>query len=332
MVGVAQPIACCGKCSREGRGGEIADRRMRALLVVGGSPAGQGGAGVIEIVEDRLVEQFVAHAAVEGFANPILHWLTRRNEMPSDPTALSPSQHSVGGELGSVIGDDQIGFAAPRDDRVEFSRHPATRERGVGDRRQAFLGHVVDHVEDAEAPTVRELVVDEVDRPAGVRLRLDEDRRPRARRSLAALALADSETLLAVKPLRLLAIQTIALGAQKDVQPAITEPALLGRQLPQAAAQGVVPRSTRSIADGLAIGLDQAARPALAHLVGGYETGDSLALGGGRQNFFVMRSFSAALSSIASARSRFSLAFSSSSCLSRLASDTSIPPNLAFQP
>ena len=43
----------------------------------------------------------------------------------------------------AVIGDDQIGFAAPRDDRVEFSRHPATRERGVGDRRQAFLDDVV---------------------------------------------------------------------------------------------------------------------------------------------------------------------------------------------
>ena len=42
---------------------------------------------------------------------------------------------------------------------------------------------------------------------------------------------------------------------------------------------------TRSVADGLAIGLS-AARPALAHLAGGYETGDSLALGGGRQNFF----------------------------------------------
>ncbi|HTR15168.1 MAG TPA: SAM domain-containing protein [Roseiarcus sp.] len=36
-------------------------------------------------------------------------------------------------------------------------------------------------------------------------------------------------------------------------------------------------------------------------LVGVRETGDSLALGGGRQNFFVTRSFSAALSSIASA-------------------------------
>jgi hypothetical protein len=80
----------------------------------------------------------------------------------------------------------------------------------------------------------------------------------------------------------LLSIQNVALGAEKNVQPAITKPTLLGRQLPQAAAQGVVWRSTRSIADGLAIGLYQAARPALAHLVGGYETGDSLALGGGR--------------------------------------------------
>ena len=132
-----------------------------------------------------------------------------------------------------MIGDDQIGFAAPREDRVELSRHPPTRDRGVGDRRQAFLGHVVDHVEDAEAPPVRELVVDEVDRPAVVRLRLDQDRRPRARRSLAALALADGQALLAAKPLRLLAIPNVAFGAQKNVQPAITEPELLGRQLPQ---------------------------------------------------------------------------------------------------
>jgi len=129
--------------------------------------------------------------------------------------------------------------------------------------------------------------VDEVDRPAGVRPCLDQDRRPHARRPLAALALADGQALPAVKPLRLLSIQNVALGAQQNVQPAITEPALLGRQLPKAAAQGVISRSTRSITDGLAIGLDQAARPALAHLAGGYETGDSLALGGGRQNFFV---------------------------------------------
>src|SRR5271157_601691 len=58
---------------------------------------------------------------------------------------------------------------------------------------------------------------------------------------------------------------------------------------------------------------------------------DSLALGGGPYHFFVRSSFSAAWSSIDSANSFFSLRFSSSSDRRRLASDTSMPPYLAFQ-
>jgi hypothetical protein len=107
----------------------------------------------------------------------------------------------------------QIGFAAPGDDGVELARHPPAGDRGVGDRRQAFFGDVIDHVEDAKAPPVRKLVVDEVDRPAGVRPRLDQDRRPHARGPLAALALADGQALFATEPLRLLSIQNVALGA-----------------------------------------------------------------------------------------------------------------------
>jgi hypothetical protein len=49
----------------------------------------------------------------------------------------------------------------------------------------------------------------------------------------------------------------------------------------------------------------------------------------GRTIHFLLR-YPSALSSIASANSFFSLAFSSSSDLKRLASDTSRPPNLAF--
>ena len=45
---------------------------------------------------------------------------------------------------------------------------------------------------------------------------------------------------------------------------------------------------------------------------------------------FPKRSFKNVLSSIASASSRFSFRFSSSSCRNRRASDTSSPPNLAF--
>ena len=56
----------------------------------------------------------------------------------------------------------------------------------------------------------------------------------------------------------------------------------------------------------------------------------SLPLHDGRHHFFELRSFSIALSSMASANNRFSLAFSSSYAFSRRASDTPIPPYFAF--
>src|SRR6195256_3923625 len=58
---------------------------------------------------------------------------------------------------------------------------------------------------------------------------------------------------------------------------------------------------------------------------------DTFALGGGPYHFFARSSRSAAASSICSAKSFFSRAFSSSSCFRRLASETSMPPYLAFQ-
>ena len=154
---------------------------MWALLVVPVRPSRESGAGVVEIVEDRLVQQFVAHAAVERFADAVLHRLARRDEMPIDPVRLRPGQHRVGSELGSVVGDDQAWLAAPGDDGVEFARDAPAGDRSVGNRRQAFLGDVVDHVENAQAPPVRELVVDEVERPSGVGSGFDQDRRPRSR-------------------------------------------------------------------------------------------------------------------------------------------------------
>src|SRR6266851_2084982 len=59
--------------------------------------------------------------------------------------------------------------------------------------------------------------------------------------------------------------------------------------------------------------------------------GDSLPLHGGPYHFFPRSSRSAAASSIDSARSFFSFAFSSSIAFSRLVSETSIPPYRDFQ-
>ena len=58
--------------------------------------------------------------------------------------------------------------------------------------------------------------------------------------------------------------------------------------------------------------------------------GDGLSPGSGRHNFFYATYLSMALSGMDSANSFLSLAFPSSSAFSRLASETSRPPNLAF--
>src|SRR6516165_2221715 len=79
------------------------------------------------------------------------------------------------------------------------SRHASAGNRDVGDRRQALPRHVVDDVQDAEAATAGELVVDKIQRPAGVGRRLDQDRRPRSCGAPTRSTLADREALFAIE-------------------------------------------------------------------------------------------------------------------------------------
>jgi hypothetical protein len=67
----------------------------------------------------------------------------------------------------SVVTDDYIRASpSPANNVVQFARHTPAGDRGVGDQRQAFSGAVVNHRQDAEAPSVGELVRDEVQAPA----------------------------------------------------------------------------------------------------------------------------------------------------------------------
>jgi hypothetical protein len=79
---------------------------------------------MIKVEEQALVEKLVAYAAVEALTEAVLHRLSRRNEMPDDSVVLRPGQHSVRGELGSVIRDDHLGLTAPFDQRRQLARHP----------------------------------------------------------------------------------------------------------------------------------------------------------------------------------------------------------------
>ena len=187
LVRVAQTIACCGEVSGVGRRREIAQSRMRPALVVVVDPVRDLAPGMIEAEEQALVEKLVAHAPER--MRPLK--LSQKpfcigfpDEMPDDSVVLRPGEHSVRGELGPIVRDDHAWLAAPFDQRRQLARHALAGDRGVGDRRQALSCHVVDDVEDPKSPTTGELVVNEIQRPAGIGGRIDEDgaRVPTARR------------------------------------------------------------------------------------------------------------------------------------------------------
>ena len=98
---------------------------------------------------------------------PVLGRLARRDVVPVDAMILRPGQDGRGRELRAVVADDHGRTAPPSDQRCQLSRDAASRDRGVGDRRQALAGDVVDHVENAEAAARGELVVHEVQSTSG---------------------------------------------------------------------------------------------------------------------------------------------------------------------
>ena len=113
LVGVAQPIACCGKFGGVGGRRQIAQRRVRSPPIVVVDPARDPFPRVIEPKEQAFVEKLVAHAAVEALAKAVLHRLSRRDETPDDLVVPREGEHGVRGEPGPVVRDDHAGLAAP---------------------------------------------------------------------------------------------------------------------------------------------------------------------------------------------------------------------------
>src|SRR5579864_702921 len=147
----------------------------------------------------------------------------------------------------------------------------------------------------------------------------------------AAFAFAHHEPFLAVDAEQPFVIDDKTLAPEEHEQAAITKTATLMRQSLQPLAQLRIVRPARTVTHRHPFAADHFARPPLAHLVIALQMRDSFPLHGGRYHFFVRRSFNAALSSIASARSFFSLPFSVSNSRRRRASETFMPPYLFFQ-
>jgi hypothetical protein len=163
----------------------------------------------------------------------------------------------------------------------------------------------------------------EIEAPALVGSLRDRQRRPGAKCPFAPNTPANLQPLLAIETTKLLVVHDQSLAAHQHKQTTVAEPAADRRQFAQAAAHGRLVSSLTAIAHRCAVCPQGLARPPVAHLERGPQMSDGLSPRGGRHHFFEATSLSIALSSMASANNFFSLAFSSSSAFSRLASDTS---------
>lgn len=184
---------------------------------------------------------------------------------------------------------------------------------GYGHRRQRFLGEVVDHGQDAEAPPAGELVGHEVERPALVGTLRQRQRRPNANRPPTAPPAPHLQLLLAVEPAEALVVHPHPLALQQPLQAPIAKPPPLGRQGTQALSNRRVVRPGRSIPEAGAIHPQKPAGAPLAQAVRRHRVLHRPSPCRRLQKFPEAMSFKAALSSIASASSFFSLRFSSSS-------------------
>ncbi len=121
--------------------------------------------------------------------------------MPFDLVLFRPGEDRIRRELRAVVGDDHAELATPLEVRGATSV-PVQRDAGRSRCRgspQAFARDVID-VAHAEAPAAGELVVDEIQRPSGIGLRFDEDRRSRADGTASSFPLANRKSFLAIQP------------------------------------------------------------------------------------------------------------------------------------
>src|SRR5690606_28585250 len=117
---------------------------------------------------------------------------------------------------------------------------------------------------------------------------------------------------------------------QHHRQAAVAEPAPLRRKFAQLLAQRRVRLPREAVAHKATHGAKQTAGPPLAHFARFLHVRHRFAPLPRRHPFFVFTSFRISMSSIVSARSFFSFAFSSSSAFSFRSSAKSIPPNFDF--
>jgi hypothetical protein len=102
---------------------------VRTVAVVVGGSDRNLCPGVVEIEEQGLVEQFIAHPPVAALDEGILDRLARCDEVPVDPGVLAPGRHGM--QVNSVPLSETIEPGLPRRSTIIVSSR-ATRRPEIG--------------------------------------------------------------------------------------------------------------------------------------------------------------------------------------------------------
>src|SRR5918997_6192434 len=148
----------------------VAERGVRAHLVVVPPPALDHDLRLAQAVEDLPVEQLVPEPGVEALDEAVLPRAARRDVGGPGTHGRDPFLDGLGHELGAVVGANVARHAAHDEQVGQDIDHVRGLELASDPDRQALVGELVDEVEHAVLPSVMGTVLDKVVGPDVVRV------------------------------------------------------------------------------------------------------------------------------------------------------------------
>ena len=141
-------------------------------LVVMATPSCQTFPCLAQRVEPLHIQAFVSQPSIETFNEPVLYRAAGAVEAKLHTMPDGPDLERAAGELAAVIQSDALGSCAaflygPRQGRS----YMRSVHRSVGFQRYTLASELIDNRQDAVGAAIRQLVADEIGRPALVRRR-----------------------------------------------------------------------------------------------------------------------------------------------------------------
>ena len=183
---------------------------------------------VLRVLQRRKpvhVQAFVSEPAIERFDCGVVRGFTPTAEVQDDAVGIGSQVHRRTDELRPVIAIDPLRQAALEPQALERGRHIVAAQASTDVDRQAFAREEIDDRQRTKAPTIGQLIGDEVHAPDVVAGRRGSPLLPVHRRRVAPRTFPpEGQAFLGVHPITALFPDLPAFPAEQDPQPAVPKP------------------------------------------------------------------------------------------------------------